>query len=291
MAGSRQPRITVIIPCYQDGRLVTEAVHSIEEPEPVELVVVDDASADEETARALVDLEAEGIRVLRHPRNVGVADARMTGLTSTTAPLVVPLDADDLAEPGALTAMADALDAAPDAAACVGDYVEFGEGAVMRAVPDRLDPFRIAYTNEYPITGVFRRSALEAVGGWTRRGLIGYEDWGLWMSLAEHSASIVHLGPGRCSYRRRIHGTRLNAIARRAHAEKYRALRAAHPLLFDRLGDHRRHTDLSAVRRMLYPLVYGERPAVPFERRLKPLADRIGVLTLTRRGGSTERDR
>jgi glycosyltransferase involved in cell wall biosynthesis len=220
-----------------------------------------------------------------------VADARMTGLAATTAPFVVPLDADDLAEPGAFTAMADALEAAPGAAACVGDYLEFGEGTIMRAVPERLDPFRIAYTNEYPITGVFRRSALEAVGGWTRRGLIGYEDWGLWMSLAERGATIVHLGPSRCSYRRRIHGTRLNAIARRAHAEKYWALRAAHPDLFDHLDDHRRHTDLSAPRRLLSPLVYGERPAVPFERWLKPLADRLGVLTLTRRGRATEPDR
>jgi glycosyltransferase involved in cell wall biosynthesis len=277
------PRTAVIIPCYRDGGLVVEAAHSVTEPESIELIVVDDGSQDNETARALEELESEGIKVLRHRRNRGVAHARMTGLAATSAPFVAPLDADDLAEPGAFTAMADVLEATPEAAVCVGDYLEFGTGSVLRAVPQRLDPFRVAYTNEYPITGVFRRAVLEAVGGWAPRGSQGYEDWGLWMTLAERRVAIVHLGAGRISYRRRLHGTRLNAVARRQHAEKYRALRAAHPDLFAGLREHRRSSDLSMFRRMAYPLVYGERAAVPFERWLKPLADRLGILTLTRR--------
>jgi glycosyltransferase involved in cell wall biosynthesis len=282
-----QPRIAVIIPCYRDGALVIDAVRSVDEPETVELVVVDDGSPDEETVLALSELESEGVTILRHERNRGVAHARMTGLAATSAPLVAPLDADDLAEPGALTAMADLLEATPTAAACVGDYLEFGTGSILRAVPDRLDPFRVAYTNEYPITGVFRRGILERIGGWVQRGRQGYEDWGLWMTLAEHGFSIVHLGPGRVTYRRRLHGTRLNAVARAAHSEKYLALRAAHPQLFAGLSEHRRYSDLSHVRRLIYPLVYGERAAVPFERQLKPLADRLGILTLTRRRRSS----
>jgi glycosyltransferase involved in cell wall biosynthesis len=278
-----QPRIAVIIPCYRDGGLVIEAVRSVEEPEPVELVVIDDASQDEETLQALAQLEAEGITVLRQDRNRGVAHARMRGLAATSAPLVAPLDADDHAEPGALSAMADLLEATPEAAVCVGDYLEFGTGSVLRAVPERLDPFRVAYTNEYPITGVFRRAILESVGGWVPRGRQGYEDWGLWMTLAERGLSIVHLGARRITYRRRLHGTRLNAIARTAHVEKYLALRAAHPQLFAGLSEHRRNSDLSRLRRVLYPLVYGERAAVPLEPLLKPLADRLGILTLTRR--------
>lgn len=276
-------RLAVIIPCYRDGHLVVEAARSVDEPEPVELVVVDDGSPDEETVSALDELEADGFRVIRHPENRGVAVARNTALAATSAPLVAPLDADDLAEPGAFSRMADLLEATPDAAACVGDYVEFGEGAMLRAVPARLDPFRVAYTNEFPITAVFRRDVLEAVGGWTRRPLQGYEDWGLWMTLAERGASIVHLGPGRISYRRRLHGTRLNQTATRDHFAIYSALRAGHPALFGRLKLHRSNSDLSPLRKLLYPIVYGERKAVPFQRQLKPLVDRFGIWTLTRR--------
>jgi glycosyltransferase involved in cell wall biosynthesis len=271
-------RVAVIIPCHGEGALLEDAVRSVEEAEPVELVVVDDASPDAPTQAVLDGLERDGVRVIRLTENRGVGPARMAALAQTAAPYVYPLDADDLALPGVIGRMADALDADPGAAACVGDVVEFGEHDVLRATPGRLDPYRVALTNEYPITALFRRSAIEAVGAWNpfyeRQG---YEDWNLWMSLAEAGQRIVHLGaPG---YRRRLHGRRLNQQARERHRERYAAMRRAHPELFARLREHRRRSDLSPVRKLLYPVVYGARPAVPFERRVKPWLDRLGIWT------------
>ena len=61
--------------------------------------------------------------------------------------------------PGRIARAADLLDADPDAVACVGDYEEFGNARDRRArCPTRLDPYRIAFTNEYPITSLFRRT-------------------------------------------------------------------------------------------------------------------------------------
>lgn len=280
------PRIDVLVPCHGEGRLLAEAVASIQEPEPVHVVVVDDASPDEATRRTLDELEAAGTHVLRLDQNRGVGEARMHALAATTSRYVVPLDADDLAEPGALSAMADRLDADSEAVACVGDILEFGDADLVRAVPRWLDPYRIAYTNEYPITAMFRRDALVAVGGWYRAWTSqqGYEDWNLWMDFAERRARIVHLGPGVISYRRRLHGSRLNAEAKRRHAEIYKAMRADHPELFGALREHRRRSSLSRTRKLLYPLVYGARAEIPFERAIKPWLDRLGIWTLVRRG-------
>ena len=280
-----QRRLAVIVTCHEEGPLVLDAVHSIREPEPVEIVVVDDASQDRATHETLDRLEDEGVRVIRNEENRGVAHSRMVGLEATTAPFVVPLDGDDLVEAGVLSEMADRLDAMPAAAACVGDLLEFGDREVLRAVPERLDPYRVAYTNEYPITAVFRRSRLEEVDGWRRRKTRqqGYEDWGLWMDIAERGWPIAHLGPRRVTYRRRLHGRRLNHEAREHHREIYRTLRDSHPRLFADLPEHRRRSDLSGVRKLLYPVVYGERARVPFEDVLKPIADRFGIWTLTRR--------
>ena len=279
------PRTTVIVPCHGEGRLLAETVASIQEPEPIHVIVVDDASPDEETRRTLSELEAVGTEVIRLEQNGGVGRARMHALGATTTRYLFPLDADDLAEPGALSAMADRLDAEPDAVACVGDILEFGDSELVRAVPEWLDPYRVAYTNEYPISALFRRDALEAVGGWRRAWTAqqGYEDWHLWMSLAERRRRIVHLGPGVVGYRRRLHGTRLNAEAKRRHADIYRVLRDGHPALFAALAEHRRRSDLSFARKLLYPVVYGARAEVPFERRIKPWLDRLGVWTLVRR--------
>src|SRR5436305_7745211 len=109
-------RVAAFIPCFNDGHVVGEAVQSVRSgPEPEESVVVDDDSTDPATASALDDLRAEGVTVLRQD-NAGLPAARNAGLAATSAPYVFPLDADDLAEPDALPALADALDADPEAA-------------------------------------------------------------------------------------------------------------------------------------------------------------------------------
>jgi hypothetical protein len=249
----RATRISVVVTCHGEGPLLLEAVRSVREAEPIELVVVDDASEDERTRVTLRDLEEEGVRVLRQ-------------------------EPDDLALPGVLGLMADLLEADPGAAACVGDIVEFGEHELVRTTPARLDPYRVAFTNEYPISALFRRTAVEAAGGWRRLSAHdGYEDWNLWMGLAERGERIVHLGaPGYC---RRLHGTRLNQRARMHHRDLYMHMRLRHPALFEQLKAHRRSSDLPLLKKLLYPWVYGARPAVPLERTLKPHLDRLGFWT------------
>ena len=269
------PRVAVIVPCYDDGAIIGETLASLEEAEPLEIVVVDDASRDAATIEALARLRERGLRVERHERNQGLSAARMTGVRATSAPYVFPLDSDDLAVPGALAAMADRLDADPGAAVCFGDYLEFGDSERAVAVPARLDPYRIAFRNEYPVTSLFRRSELLAAGGWSDvGGEVGYEDWNLWMSLAERGATGIHLGPGRPTYRRRLHGSRMLTDAARRHRRLYGTLRATHPALFDELGRHRDTSDLPPLKRALYPVVYGPRPPLGLMTRVRRMARR-----------------
>lgn len=275
------PRICVLVPCFNDGALLEQALASLPADEPLEVVVVDDASTEAATLAVLARLEATSTRVVRHPVNRHLSAARMTGLAATTARFVYPLDADDEAVPGALAAMADLLDADPRTAVVAGDYEEFGTSELLRAVPDTLDPFRIAYANEYPVTALFRRSALEAIGGW-RTELRGYEDWDVWMSLAERGMRMEHLGAGRPTYRRRLHGERMLTAVKRDHPERYRALRLGHPRLFADITRHRRASPMPWRRKVLYPFVYGGRPRTQAELRLKRWLDRHRLWTLRR---------
>jgi glycosyltransferase involved in cell wall biosynthesis len=274
-------RVAVLIPCHGEGPLVADAVRSVQEDEPVEIVVVDDASPDAATRDTLAGLERDSVRVIRLEANAGVGNARSDAFDATSAPYVYPLDADDLALPGVLARMADLLDADPGAVACVGDIAEFGDHELVRQIPARLDPYRVALTNEYPITALYRRTAVAAIGAWRPFYEVqGYEDWNVWMGLAERGGRIVHLGgPG---YRRRLHGQRLNQLARRRHRERYEAMRRAHPDLFARLREHRANSDLTPLRRALYPIVYGARAEIPFERTIKPWFDRLGIWTRAR---------
>jgi glycosyltransferase involved in cell wall biosynthesis len=274
----RPPDVAVIIPCFNDGVLLPEAVASVRGAEDVEIVIVDDGSTDQYTQRVLADLAERGTPVL-HQDNAGLSAARMAGVRATSASYIYNLDADDLAPADALRTMADRMDADPETAVCYGDYEEFGDFELIRAVPPTIDPFRLAYTNEYPVTALFRRSVLEAVGGWRHLGA-GYEDWGLWMTLAERGCRGVHAGPGVITFRKRLHGSRMLGAAKADHRTLYRALRREHPSLFDELPAHRRTSSLSPLRKLLYPVLYGGRRRFPFERRVKTWLDRVGIWTL-----------
>lgn len=275
------PRVAVVIPCFNDGAVLGEALASLREDEPLEIVVVDDASTDPATLDVLAALERAGTRIVRHAVNRHLSAARMTGVAATGAPYVFPLDADDEAVPGALAAMADVLDAQPQVAVVAGDYEEFGTQELLRAVPPTLDPFRIAYCNEYPVSALFRRSALLEAGGW-RIGLRGYEDWDLWMSLAQAGLEMAHLGEGGPIYRRRLHGERMLQDVRRRHPAMYRDLRRAHPQLFAELGRHRRASPMPWWRKALYPVVYGGRPRTQAELHVKRWLDEHHLWTLRR---------
>ena len=92
--------ISVIVPCYNDGRYLEEAVASVYAQKtslPIEILVVDDGSDDDATLRAIAALKARypDIRVFRHDVNEGLPSARNTGLAHARYPFILPLDADD----------------------------------------------------------------------------------------------------------------------------------------------------------------------------------------------------
>ncbi|MFQ5510941.1 MAG: glycosyltransferase [Candidatus Krumholzibacteriia bacterium] len=93
-----RPRVSVIIPCYNGERFVGEAIECVlgQSFHALEIVVVDDGSAD--GSKAVVQSYAAGERVtcVEHGKNRGIAAARNTGIKATHAEYVAFLDQDDL---------------------------------------------------------------------------------------------------------------------------------------------------------------------------------------------------
>ena len=243
-------RVAVVIPCFDDGATLGEALASLADQEPHELVVVDDGSTDSKTVALLARLESDGVHVL-HRENGGLSAARMTGVAATTAPFVFPLDADDELAPGALARLADVLEAEEQLAAVWGEIELFGVRRLLFRPPSRLDSWLLTYVNEIPGTCLYRRSALTAVGGWRLRG--GYEDWDLWLSLAEagYDGRFV---PG-LALRYRQHDGRMNEAAIEAHDAKHAHLRELHPALFANRAALRRASGEPWHIKLLWPLV------------------------------------
>ncbi|WP_445148472.1 DUF2304 family protein [Baekduia sp. Peel2402] len=257
-SGPARARIAVIIPCYDDGALVPEAIASVQEDEPIEIVVVDDGSTDAATLATLAQLERDGTTVVRRP-NGGLGAARTTGLEHSHAELVYPLDADDRLEPGALAALADALEADHDAAFAWGDYVLFGAGKGHYRSPDRWLPWTLTYVNPYPVCSMFRRSTLVDAGGWQGWA---YEDWDLWLRLVGMGRGGIRVP--QVVYHRRLHDDpRLLTDARKRHQELYAEIVRRNAAVFARRDELRGQERPAGWKRLAYPILFGARKVVP----------------------------
>src|SRR5690348_15397740 len=93
-------QISVVIPCFNYGRYLAEAVDSVlAQTAPAhEIVIVDDGSTDPETHAVLERFQRPRTRLVRQP-NGGHPAAANRGLAETTGELLCFLDADDALEP------------------------------------------------------------------------------------------------------------------------------------------------------------------------------------------------
>jgi glycosyltransferase involved in cell wall biosynthesis len=263
--GATTTRIAVIVPTHNDGELAQGAVESVMGEPNVEVIVVDDGSTDPASVAAISALERDGIRVLRQPGR-GPGPARLAGAHATSAPLLFPLDADDMIEPGALAALAAALERHPEAAFAWGDYHEFGGKDERYRAPHSFMPWSTTYLNLYSPAILIRRDALLAAGGWPASL---YEDWSLLLGLIEQGCSGVYVE--QVTYHRRITQGRRLADARREHSAAFGELRRRHPRAFSQRARLARIERPPLWKRVVYPLVYGPRTLIPpsFEERLR----------------------
>src|SRR5262249_51745270 len=117
------------------------------------------------------------------------------------------------------------------------------------------------YVNTIPVASLIRRSALLEAGGW-RMGS-GYEDWDLWLAVAEQGLDGVHVPVPTFRYRRRA-GRMLDDCTPR-HAELYDRLRSRHPDLFAARRESRRRSTAPLRTKLLFP-VLESMPIDPFTR-------------------------
>ena len=198
------PRVTVVIPCFQQGAWVEEALASVfnQTFDSWEIVIVDDGSTDPVTVRVLDEVALwPRVRLVRQP-NAGLAAARNAGIAIARGEYVVPLDADDQLEPEFLEAMLGALLAAPGAAFAHCWARLFGDvDAVWVPRPD--NPYWQRLGNGIAGCVLLRRKAWEAVGGYDATMQRGHEDWELWLRLEASGWSRTRVDRPLFRYRKR----------------------------------------------------------------------------------------
>ena len=185
--------ISVIMPCYNDGQYVEEAIASLHMQEhlDVELIIIDDGS-DEPVTKAVLDrVVSDRIRLL-HTHHDGPSFARNTGIRQARGEYILPLDADDRLEHDYLDKAREILKENPKCGAvyCKADL--FGEASG----PWMLAPYsfeRMLVESLVFVTAMFRKADWEAVGGFRTDMKDGLEDYDFFIGILALDKEIVQI--------------------------------------------------------------------------------------------------
>ncbi|MEP7203475.1 MAG: glycosyltransferase, partial [Ilumatobacteraceae bacterium] len=232
--------VSVVIPLFNQGHYLADAVRSVvgasgASGPRTELIIVDDHSTDDSRAaagRLLDEFEWFPIELVARAANGGLPVARNTGFRRARAPYVFALDADNMLYPTGLRRLLDHLSAAPaDVVAAYGILERFdttGSLGLTSHLP--WDPDLLVHGAFIDAMSMFRRDKWLELGGYsTADGLYGWEDYDLWLTVAERGqrADLVRSIVGR--YREQPGSMR--KISDVDMASNFVTLRERHPRL------------------------------------------------------------
>lgn len=187
------PRVSVIIPCYNQGAWLDEAIDSVlaQTFGDIEIVVVNDGSTDDATVKLLERYSRPKTRVI-HTANQGLPSARNNGIREAQGDYILPLDADDRIAPTYLEKAVAILDREPEMGIvyCYGEL--FGAETGRIAAPD-FSVRKMLLSNLVFCSALFRRSDWEQVGGYNPLMVHGCEDWDFWLSIIETGRMVVRI--------------------------------------------------------------------------------------------------
>jgi glycosyltransferase involved in cell wall biosynthesis len=197
------PRVSVVVPCYNQGAWLGEALDSAlaQTFSDLEIIVVDDGSTDPDTRAALDALDRPRTRVLRIA-NRGLPGARNAGIREAKGEFVCCLDSDDVLEPTLLEKSIALLDARPDVTFVSHWLRTFGDES-WEWTPERCDFPALLDANTVNGAAPVRRQALLDAGLFDETMTGGCEDWDLWITLVERGHVGAILPEFLFRYRRR----------------------------------------------------------------------------------------
>lgn len=185
--------VSVIMPCYNDGLYLEEAVDSVNlaQNQNTEIIIIDDGSDDARTKEILKQLHHERIHVL-HTAHVGPSGARNEGIRHAAGTYILPLDADDRIEASYITLAKEKLEAESRTGVVYCHADCFGEENGPWRLPDYSFE-RMLVDNVVFVTAMFRKSDWEYIGGFRTNMLHGLEDYDFFLSFLELEKEIVQL--------------------------------------------------------------------------------------------------
>jgi glycosyltransferase involved in cell wall biosynthesis len=177
-------KVTVIIPCYNQGHFLSDALASLAQCDPdlYLVTIVDDGSTDPATLLFLEELDQKSFNIIHQP-NKGLSGARNTGIKHANTDFVLMLDADNKIRPSFLEKGTAILERDTQIAVVYGDGQFFGDLTGTRKQA-QFNLQKQMLVNYIDACALIRKSVFEDVGDFDENMKDGWEDWEMWLRVA-----------------------------------------------------------------------------------------------------------
>lgn len=228
----KTPLVSVVVPVYNMESFLPETLDSIlaSDYPNFEVVVVDDGSKDASYSVAC-DYAKKDRRVRAYTQpNGGACAARNQAVRLAEGEFILPVDADNLIEPGLIADSVKEILKDPSVKVVAPRADFFGE----RTGEWKLPPFSLhllARKNIMDTCALYRKKEWERVEGYCEN-IIAREDWEFWIAVLKDGGKVVRLPEIGLHYRIRNVSKRVTDRSLKRHVVK--TLNARHPEFFER---------------------------------------------------------
>lgn len=247
------PKVSVVIPCYNQGQYIAEAVNSVlsQTFQNFEVIIVNDGSNDIFTDKLLHKFNHPKIQII-HTTNYGLSAARNNGIQISKGEYILPLDADDKISPVYLEQAVKILDENIYMGIVYSKAEFFGNKSGTWDLGDYNFP-DILVGNMIFCSALFRRSDWEIVGGYKPIMKYGWEDYEFWLSLIELGREVYQI-PEVLFYYRQKDYSMLNTMQEEKWLYSYEQLFLNHKELYSKHIRRlfKEHIELGKYKELLY---------------------------------------
>jgi len=213
---SNHPKVSVVIPCYNDKDYIQEAVHSVlnQTFQDFEIIIVDDGS-NEATKEVLANIKNEKVQIITQ-RNQGSSRARNNGIKAASAPYILILDGDDTVDALFLEKAVAILDVNHILGA-VSSYCNLfikNHQVVQKHLPKGGGIVNFLFDNNSVSFALIRKKCWEEIGGYDEQMKNGFEDWEFWIAMTKRDWNIYIIPEFLFNYRQKKSNESLDKISK-----------------------------------------------------------------------------
>lgn len=219
MNTTRKLDISIIIPCYNDGKYLPDLLESIRFQADInfEVIIVNDGSTEEKTIDYLKLIQ--GHYTVKHKSNGGPSSARNYGIQSAKGDYILLVDADDILVSSYFEKALTVLKENEDIDLIFGDCLYFGiQNKYWKTNWDENQQF---YKNQLSITTLFRKTIWKETGGFDESMIDGYEDWEYWLHAMSKGFNFSYVPGISFKYRIKEKSTNTKAIEQHNNLLKF----------------------------------------------------------------------